>query len=216
MKEGLTACMNCGICTGVCPAAEFYDYDPRQIVNMVQTKDDDAIEQAAQKRYDLVLRGVHVVPPALPARPIRPDISSSRCAGCRKNWDSSPSRRKDASNWPSNAPSGRISSTSGYCVKPNFVDPDLHPEQGPVWRWIHEQRQRRLRTFRRQLLQGGRRSRDARSTTRSMEEIRSDFRQRPGVCDFFENIETCSDKKAKEMGYEKAGDERYFHDVFTD
>ena len=33
MKEGLTACMNCGICTGVCPAAEFYDYDPRQIVN---------------------------------------------------------------------------------------------------------------------------------------------------------------------------------------
>ena len=45
MKEGLTACMNCGICTGVCPAAEFYDYDPRQIVNTVQTKDDDAIEQ---------------------------------------------------------------------------------------------------------------------------------------------------------------------------
>ena len=37
MKEGLTACMNCGICTGVCPAAEFYDYDPRQIVNTVQT-----------------------------------------------------------------------------------------------------------------------------------------------------------------------------------
>lgn len=45
MKEGLTACMNCGICTGVCPAAEFYNYDPRQIVNMVQTKDDDAIEK---------------------------------------------------------------------------------------------------------------------------------------------------------------------------
>lgn len=45
MKEGLTACMNCGICTGVCPAAEFYNYDPRQIINTVQTKDDDAIEQ---------------------------------------------------------------------------------------------------------------------------------------------------------------------------
>ena len=43
MQEGLTACMNCGICTGVCPAAEFYCYDPRQIVNTVQTRDDDAI-----------------------------------------------------------------------------------------------------------------------------------------------------------------------------
>ena len=38
MQEGLTACMNCGICTGVCPAAEFYRYDPRQIVNTVQTQ----------------------------------------------------------------------------------------------------------------------------------------------------------------------------------
>ncbi len=23
-REGLHACMNCGVCTGVCPAAEFY------------------------------------------------------------------------------------------------------------------------------------------------------------------------------------------------
>jgi ferredoxin len=38
MREGLHSCMNCGVCTGVCPAAEFYNYDPRQIVNIVQTK----------------------------------------------------------------------------------------------------------------------------------------------------------------------------------
>lgn len=28
MREGLNSCMNCGVCTGVCPAAEFYNYDP--------------------------------------------------------------------------------------------------------------------------------------------------------------------------------------------
>ena len=44
LREGLKACMNCGICTGVCPAAEFYKYDPRQIVATVQSKDDDAID----------------------------------------------------------------------------------------------------------------------------------------------------------------------------
>ena len=43
MKEGLHSCMNCGVCTGVCPAAEFYNYDPRQIVSIVQTRDDEAI-----------------------------------------------------------------------------------------------------------------------------------------------------------------------------
>ena len=36
MREGLHSCMNCGVCTGVCPAAEFYNYDPRQIVNIVR------------------------------------------------------------------------------------------------------------------------------------------------------------------------------------
>ena len=37
-EEGLNACMNCGVCTAICPAAEFYDYDPRKIVDTVQTQ----------------------------------------------------------------------------------------------------------------------------------------------------------------------------------
>ncbi len=45
MREGLNSCMNCGVCTGVCPAAEFYSYDPRQIVSIVQTRDNEAIEE---------------------------------------------------------------------------------------------------------------------------------------------------------------------------
>ena len=43
--EGLKACMNCGVCTAVCPAAEFYNYDPRQIVTIVQLRDDEEIER---------------------------------------------------------------------------------------------------------------------------------------------------------------------------
>ena len=43
--EGLKSCMNCGICTAICPAAEFYDYDPRIIANTVQSKDEKRIEE---------------------------------------------------------------------------------------------------------------------------------------------------------------------------
>ena len=68
MKEGLTACMNCGICTGVCPSAEFYNYDPRQIVDTVQTQDDRAIEELLKSDTDLVMRRMHVLPSALPER----------------------------------------------------------------------------------------------------------------------------------------------------
>ena len=44
IKEGLKACINCGTCSAICPAAEFYQYDPRQIVDIVQSKDDAEIE----------------------------------------------------------------------------------------------------------------------------------------------------------------------------
>ena len=43
-KEGLHTCINCGTCTAICPAAEFYKYDPRKILDTVQRKDNDAIE----------------------------------------------------------------------------------------------------------------------------------------------------------------------------
>ena len=43
-QEGMHACMNCGVCTAICPAAEIYNYDPRIICDTVQTKNDDEIE----------------------------------------------------------------------------------------------------------------------------------------------------------------------------
>ena len=45
LREGLNACINCGTCTAICPAAEFYRYDPRRIVDIVQKQDDALIEE---------------------------------------------------------------------------------------------------------------------------------------------------------------------------
>ena len=36
--EGFNSCMNCGVCTAICPAAEFYNYDPRVIVETVHRR----------------------------------------------------------------------------------------------------------------------------------------------------------------------------------
>jgi len=44
MQEGLHACMNCGVCTAICPAAEIYNYDPRIICDTIQSKDNEEIE----------------------------------------------------------------------------------------------------------------------------------------------------------------------------
>ena len=44
-EDSLKACMNCGICTAICPAAEFYDYDPRRICDTVQRGDEEQVEK---------------------------------------------------------------------------------------------------------------------------------------------------------------------------
>lgn len=34
-REGLKACLNCSTYTAICPAAEFYDYQPRRILDIL-------------------------------------------------------------------------------------------------------------------------------------------------------------------------------------
>jgi heterodisulfide reductase subunit C len=42
-RHAFSSCMSCGSCTALCPAAEFYDFSPRAIMDVVQTKDEEAI-----------------------------------------------------------------------------------------------------------------------------------------------------------------------------
>jgi heterodisulfide reductase subunit C len=43
-RHSLRSCMNCGVCTSVCPAAEFYeDYSPRQVVDAALSRDEERI-----------------------------------------------------------------------------------------------------------------------------------------------------------------------------
>ena len=42
--EGLNSCTNCGTRTAICPATEFYNYDPRLITETVQSKDSNNIK----------------------------------------------------------------------------------------------------------------------------------------------------------------------------
>ena len=107
-EESLKACMNCGMCTAVCPAAEFYDYDPRRICDLVQRGDDEELEQLM--RSDTIWY-------------------CGQCMSCKT--------RCPRGNVPGELIQKNILEI-GYCVYPDRVDPDYHPEQGPVWEWYHE------------------------------------------------------------------------------
>jgi heterodisulfide reductase subunit C len=42
-RHAFNSCMSCGTCAAACPAAEFYDYNPRLIMETVQSKDEERI-----------------------------------------------------------------------------------------------------------------------------------------------------------------------------
>ena len=210
-REGLSSCMNCGVCTGLCPAAEFYNYDPRQIVNIVQTKDDDAIEKLLKSDTIWYCGECMSCRPRCP-RGNTPGyiIQSLRSLSQRLGFFTQ--SEKGRQQFALKETIGKNILNTGYCIRPELVDPDLHPEQGPVWRWAFEHHHDLWSRFGDNYAMigpGAMRKID----DESMDEIRKIF-DVTGGSEMFDTIQKYSDDKAREIGMDGAGQE-YFKLVFT-
>ncbi len=134
-QEAFKSCMNCGMCTAVCPAAEFYLYDPRNICNIVQCGDDEELEKLLRSDTIWYCGQCMSCKPRCP-RGNAPGviISILRTISQETGYftDSEKGRQQYAIE---QIVCGNILNI-GYCVHPDTIDPDLHPEQGPVWAWF--------------------------------------------------------------------------------
>ncbi len=210
LREGLKACMNCGICTGVCPAAEFYNYDPRQIIVTVQSKDDDAIENLLKSNTIWYCGECMSCRPRCP-RGNTPGyvIQALRTLSQRLGFfvDSEKGRQQLAIK----RTIGQHILDKGYCISPKLINPRLHPEQGPVWEWIYDHDVDVYGRFTPNYgTSGAGPVREIDSET--LGEIRRIFEVTGGL-DMYNTIEEHSQRKAREMGFEGA-DEDYFMEVY--
>lgn len=210
-REGLNACMNCGVCTGVCPAAEFYDYDPRQIVSIVQTRDDEQIERLLKSDTIWFCGECMSCRPRCP-RGNTPGYVIQALRTLSQKLGFFVESEKGRQQLALKRTVGESILRTGYCVTPKLVVPDLHPEQGPVWAWINRNDREIYTQFNPTYDQPGpgamRRIDDA-----TLGELQRIFDVTGGT-EFFDRIETFSDRKAREMGYDGADDD-YFRDVYT-
>ena len=136
-EESLKACMNCGMCTAVCPAAEFYDYDPRRICDLVQRGDDEELEQLM--RSDTIWYCGQCM--SCKTRCPRGNVSGELISVLRKVSQETGLFRHSEKGIQQQQLMETLQKNIleiGYCVYPDRVDPDYHPEQGPVWEWYHE------------------------------------------------------------------------------
>ncbi len=131
--EAMKACMNCGICTAICPAAEFYNYDPRKICDTVQRKNEDDIE--ALLRSDMIWACGQCL--SCKTRCPRGNVPAEMILILRKT-----AQELGFYNDVAKEQQHRLANTVGknileigYCVHPDRVAPAHHPEQGPIWEW---------------------------------------------------------------------------------
>ncbi len=211
LREGLAACMNCGVCTAICPAAEFYDYDPRELISIVQTRDDEAIEQLLRSETIWYCGQCMSCRPRCP-RGNTPGYVIQALRSLSQRLGFFVESEKGRQQLALKRTIGDNILRTGYCLTPRLVDPDLHPEQGTVWRWILENDREVFGRFTPNYEKEGAGAL-RRIDEKSMEELHRIFEVTGGKA-LFDQIEACSDRKARELGYDGA-DEAYFMDVYT-
>ena len=211
LREGLKACMNCGVCTAVCPAAAFYHYDPRQIVSIVQTRDDEAIEELLKSETIWYCGECMSCRPRCP-RANTPGYVIQALRKLSQKLGFFVESEKGRQQLALKRAIGENILRTGYCIVPKLVRADMHPEQGTVWKWILENEDAVYGRFSENYNSEGAGAL-RRISDDALDEIRRIFDVTGGT-EMFETIEKYSDLKAREMGYDGA-DDRYFKDVYT-
>lgn len=196
-QEGMKVCMNCGTCTAICPAAEFYDYDPRKVLDLVQQKKEAELE--ALLKSDIIwycgecmsclTRCPRNNGPGLVIMALR---TLSQQTGLFVH------SRKGRQQLLLKRGIGENILRYGYCVYGPTVQPEDHPEAGPIWEWEHAHLPEMFDRLHGNLDKRGpgalRKIPDE-----DLAELKSIF-DVTGTTELFENIEHYSAEEAKEKG----------------
>jgi len=214
-RDGFNSCMNCGICTAICPAAEFYNYDPRIIVNTVQRKNNEEIE-ALLKSETIWYCGECMSCKTRCPRGNAPGliIMALRRLSQLKGYfiESEKGRQQLAIK----RTVGENMLYRGYCVYPDTVIPELHPEQGPVWEWVHDNTDKVMGRMGANYGESG--PGTLRETSKeTLQEIQNIFDVSGGT-ELYNTVEKFSKQKAEELNidFDETNTCEYFLKVFTE
>lgn len=137
IQEGLKACMNCGTCTAICPAAGFYNYSPRKIAETVQSKDEAAIKELLCSD-EIWYCGECMSCKTRCPRGNAPGLIIMALRSLSQDLGYFTESEKGRQQLAIKRTVGEWILDYGYCLYLEGVGTDLHPEQGPVWDWIQE------------------------------------------------------------------------------
>ncbi|MGD9555757.1 MAG: 4Fe-4S dicluster domain-containing protein [Mangrovibacterium sp.] len=211
--EGLNSCINCGVCTAVCPAAQFCEYDPRMIVDTVQKENETEIEKLL-KTDTIWYCGECLSCKTRCPRGNTPGyiVQALRALSIKTGFfmESKQGRKQLAIK----RTVGDHILKYGYCVYIDEVDTEMYPEQGPVWDWLKEHRVQvldRLNTSYQKEQSGTLRQ----TSGRSLADLKRIFDE-TGATRQFELIENLSAQKARDLNIDfSEGKDPYFDYLYN-
>jgi heterodisulfide reductase subunit C len=213
-EEGMKACINCGTCTAICAAAEFYNYEPRTIADTVQSKDDEKIVDLL-KSETIWYCGECMSCKTRCPRGNAPGLIIMALRSLSIELGYFVESEKGRQQLAVKRTVGEWILKYGYCLYLEGVGTDLHPEQGPVWDWIQNNWNA---VFKRM---GANYKGEGTGILRkineeSLDEIRKIFEVTGGK-ERFDKIEDFSKAKAEELNLKlDAGiDNEYFKHIYT-
>jgi heterodisulfide reductase subunit C1 len=213
-EEGLNACMNCGVCTAICPAAEYYCYDPRRVVDQVQTRNEEVILDLL-KSETIWYCGQCMSCKTRCPRGNTPGLVIMALRKLSQELGYFTESEKGRQQFAIKRFVGGNILKYGYCVASYVLNPKDHPEQGPVWKHFYDNLDGVLARCGGEL--NGKEGPTRKISDDVLEELKDIF-DVTGASRLFETIEVASEKKAHEMGLEfkKEGvDFEYFRYVIS-
>lgn len=139
-KEGMKTCINCGTCTAICPAAEFYKYDPRKILDTVQRKNDDDILALLKSETIWYCGECMSCVTRCPRRNAAGlVIMALRNLSTKLGYFTCSERGRQL--YPLTKMLNSNILNFGYCIHPETFKCEDHPEAGPIQEWIIDNRE---------------------------------------------------------------------------
>lgn len=204
IREGLKSCMNCGVCTAICPAAEFYDYDPRIIAGIVQSKDNRKIEELL-KSETIWYCGECMSCKTRCPRGNTPGLIIMALRSLSQDLGYFAESEKGRQQLAIKRVIGENIVYKGYCVLPESLIPELHPEQGPVGEWIFNNKEEIYERVGANY-KGNGEGALRKIPQESLDEIYRIFEVSGGF-DRFDKIEHFSKAKAESLGFSEENDD---------
>lgn len=214
-QEGFHACISCGTCSAICPAASFYNYDPRQIVTIVQSADEEKILELLKSEiiwYCGECMGCKTRCP----RKNTPGLIIMALRSLSQKLGYFTESEKGRQQLFLKRTVGTWVLKYGYCMYPKDLTTSLFPEMGPVWDWEHTELEYVMERLGANYKQSGNGIlRDIPEET--LDELKHIFEVTGGQKSL-DNIEKCSKEKAEAMDlqFDETNDNQYIEHIYTE